>query len=200
MGAHSPSGVLPSQEAATVIDGILRPVVEGMAQEGRIFRGFLYAGLMLTADGPKVLEFNVRLGDPEAQPLLLRMEDDLLPVLREAAAGRFERSRLEFRREAAACLVLAAAGYPESPARGDQIFGLDAARARPGVEVFHAGTRIQDGKLVTAGGRVLNVCATGASLRDALRSAYQAAADIRWQGQVFRGDIGRRVLEPASAE
>lgn len=182
------------------IDRVLRPVVEGMAREGRVFRGFLYAGLMLTPDGPRVLEFNARLGDPEAQPLLLRMADDLLPVLREGAAGRFERSRLEFRREAAACVVLAAAGYPEAPARGDQIFGLDAAAARPGVEVFHAGTRIQDGKLVTSGGRVLDVCATGTSLREALRGAYQAAAEIRWQGQIFRGDIGRRVLESNSAD
>ena len=200
MGAHSPSGVLPPQEAAMAIDRVLRPVVEGMAREGRVFRGFLYAGLMLTPDGPRVLEFNARLGDPEAQPLLLRMADDLLPVLREGAAGRFERSRLEFRREAAACVVLAAAGYPEAPARGDQIFGLDAAAARPGVEVFHAGTRIQDGKLVTSGGRVLDVCATGTSLREALRGAYQAAAEIRWQGQIFRGDIGRRVLESNSAD
>lgn len=199
MGAHSPSGVLPAAEAADVIERVMRPVVEGMAQESRMFTGFLYAGLMLTSEGPKVLEFNVRLGDPEAQPLLMRMSDDLLPALRQAAAGRFERTRFEFRREAAACVVLAAEGYPDAPVRGDQIFGLETAAGRPGVEVFHAGTKLEQEKLVTAGGRVLNVCATGGSLREALRGAYQAVADIRWRGQTYRSDIGRRVLESDGA-
>jgi phosphoribosylamine--glycine ligase len=199
MGAHSPSGVLPAAEAAEAIERVVRPVVDGMAQESRMFTGFLYAGLMLTSDGPKVLEFNVRLGDPEAQPLLMRMSDDLLPVLREGAAGRFERPRFEFRREAVACVVLAAEGYPDAPVRGDQIFGLETVAGRSGVEVFHAGTKLEQEKLVTAGGRVLNVCATGVSLREALRSAYQAVADIRWRGQTYRSDIGRRVLESDGA-
>ncbi len=200
MGAHSPSGVLSALEAAEAIERVLRPVVDGMAKENRMFRGFLYAGLMLTADGPKVLEFNVRLGDPEAQPLLLRMSDDLLPLLRQGAAGRFEKARLDFRREASACVVLAAGGYPDSPLLGDQILGLEDAQARPGVVIFHAGTRLEGEKLVTAGGRVLDVCATGASLREALRAAYQAAAEIRWQGQTYRSDIGRRVLESGGAD
>lgn len=200
MGAHSPSGVLSAHEAAEVIERVLRPVVEGMTQEGRIFRGFLCVGLMLTGDGPKVLEFNVRLGDPEAQSLLLRMSDDLLPVLRHGAAGRFETARLDFRREASACIVLAAAGYPDAPELGDQIFGVEDAAAWPGAVVFHAGTSLEGEKLVTAGGRVLNVCASGASLREALRAAYQAAAEIRWKGQTYRRDIGRRVLESGGAD
>ena len=155
---------------------------------------------MLTGDGPKVLEFNVRLGDPEAQSLLLRMSDDLLPVLRHGAAGRFETARLDFRREASACIVLAAAGYPDAPELGDQIFGVEDAAAWPGAVVFHAGTSLEGEKLVTAGGRVLNVCASGASLREALRAAYQAAAEIRWKGQTYRRDIGRRVLESGGAD
>lgn len=200
MGAHSPSGVLSAREAAEAVEKVLRPVVDGMAEENRMFRGFLYAGLMLTVEGPKVLEFNVRLGDPEAQPLLLRMSDDLLPVLEQAAAGRFQKSRLEFRREASACIVLAAGGYPDTPVLGDQILGLEEAAARPGAVVFHAGTKLEGGKLVTAGGRVLNVCASGTSLREALRAAYQTAGEIRWSGQTFRSDIGRRVLESDDAD
>lgn len=200
MGAHSPSGVLSAQEAAEVMEGILRPVVDGMAGESRVFKGFLYVGLMLTADGPKVLEFNVRLGDPEAQPLLLRMSDDLLPVLSQGAAGRFEMTRLDFRHEASACVVLAAGGYPDAPLLGEQIFGLDEGATKPGVVVFHAGTKLEDGKLVTAGGRVLGVCASGASLREALRTAYQATGEIRWSGLKFRSDIGRRVLESGAAD
>ncbi len=194
MGAHSPSGVLSAQEATEVIEKVLRPVVDGMAGESRMFRGFLYVGLMLTAEGPKVLEFNVRLGDPEAQPLLMRMTDDLLPVLSQGAAGRFEMTRLEFRREAAACVVLAAPGYPDAPVFGDRIFGLAEAAARPGTVIFHAGTKLESENLVTAGGRVLNVCASGGSLREALRAAYQAAGEIRWKGLTYRSDIGRRVL------
>ena len=200
MGAHSPSGVLSAPAAAEIIERVLRPVVDGMAGESRMFRGFLYAGLMLTADGPKVLEFNVRLGDPEAQPLLLRMSDDLLPLLRQGAAGRFERTRLDFRREASACIVLAAGGYPDAPVLGDQVFGLEDAAASPGAVVFHAGTRFEGDKLVTSGGRVLDVCASGATLREALRAAYRAAAEIRWSGQTYRSDIGRRVLESGGVE
>ena len=200
MGAHSPSGVLSALEAAEVIERVMRPVVDGMAQEHRMFKGFLYAGLMLTANGPKVLEFNVRLGDPEAQPVLLRMTDDLLPVLKQGAGGRFEQARLDFRREASACIVLAAGGYPDAPVVGDQIFGIEDATGRSGAVVFHAGTKLEGEKLVTAGGRVLGVSATGATLREALRIAYQAAADIHWKGQTYRGDIGRRVLESAGAD
>lgn len=200
MGAHSPSGVLSAKDAANAVEHVLRPVVDGLAKENRVFRGFLYAGLMLTADGPKVLEFNVRLGDPETQPLLLRMSDDLLPVLAQGAAGCFETSRLEFRREAAVCVVLAAAGYPDAPVLGEAIFGLEEASAKPNAVVFHAGTKLEGDKLVTAGGRVLGVCGSGRSLRAALRSAYQAAAEVRFEGQTYRRDIGRRVLELSAGD
>lgn len=194
MGAHSPSGVLAPADARRVLDEVMRPVVDGMAAAGQPFRGFLYAGLMLTADGPRVLEFNVRLGDPEAQPLLMRLEDDFLEVLAQGASGSFRQSRLGFRQEAAACVVLAAGGYPEAPVTGDEIEGLEAAARHEGVVVFHAGTRREGDRILTAGGRVLNVCATGAGLREALRAVYRAAAEIRWPNQAFRTDIGKRAL------
>ncbi len=195
MGSHTPSGVLPQSAAREIIERVMQPTVEGMAEEGAPFVGVLYAGLMLTMDGPRVLEFNVRFGDPEAQSLLLRMEDGLLESMAAGATGNFGRDRLNFRKEAAACIVLASEGYPESPVKGQPIEGLEAAARHEGAVVFHAGTDEKDGQIVTAGGRVLNVCATGPLLRDALRSAYQAAAEIHWPGKVMRTDIGRRVVE-----
>jgi phosphoribosylamine--glycine ligase len=194
MGSHSPSGVLDAEQATAILDGVLRPAVDGMAAENRPFQGVLYAGIMLTEEGPSVLEFNVRLGDPEAQCILLRLDDDLLPALVAGARGQFETERLHFRREAAACIVLASLGYPERPVTGDPIHGLEAAAVRPGVEIFHAGTALDGKNVVSAGGRVLNVCATGPDLAAALKSAYQAVGDIRWPNKVFRTDIGRRIL------
>jgi len=198
MGAHSPSGVVSAELGSEVVESVIRATVEGMAAENRPFRGVLYAGLILTDEGPRVLEFNVRLGDPEAQALLLRMDDDLVPVLAAGAHGDFGNHRLRFSRDAAACIVLASSGYPEKPVKGEPIHGIGRARAHEGVEVFHAGTGHdpRDGEtLVTAGGRVLNVCARGPQLVDALRRAYAAAAEIEWPGKVFRRDIGKRVLE-----
>jgi phosphoribosylamine--glycine ligase len=197
MGCHSPSGLVPGDQAAEIVETLMRPVVEGMAAEGRPFSGVLYAGIMLTPEGPKVLEFNVRFGDPEAQVLLLRLEDDLLPVLASAAAGGFDTRRLRFRKEAAACVVLASPGYPGRPVTGEPIRGLERAEAL-GAEVFHAGTALgADGELVSAGGRVLSVCALGPDLLGALKRAYGAVAEIDWPGKVFRRDIGRRVLDSA---
>ena len=200
MGSHSPSGVLRGRDAGEIMEKVMLPVIAGMAAENRSFEGFLYAGMILTADGPQTLEFNVRLGDPEAQSILLRLEDDLLPVLAQGAAGHFETDRLAFRKEAAACLVLAAKGYPEKPIKGDPIKGLEEAGAGEGVEIFHAGTAIEGGQLVASGGRVLNVCSRGTNLREALRRGYKAAGGIRWSNAVLRNDIGRRVLEMASSE
>lgn len=195
MGAHSPAGVLGAEAANWVLEHVMRPTLAGLAKENRPFRGFLYAGLMLTPEGPRVLEFNARLGDPEGQVLLLRLEDDLLELLAAGATDRFPAGRLRFRKEAAACVVLASPGYPDQPLCGEPLGGLDAARAEEGVEVFHAGTaRDAEGRLVSAGGRVLNVCATGAGLAEALRRAYGAAQRVEWPGKVLRRDIGRRVL------
>jgi phosphoribosylamine--glycine ligase len=204
MGAHSPSGGLSAETAAEVVETVMRPAVAGLAAEGRPFVGVLYAGLMLTAEGPRVLEFNARFGDPEAQVLMLRLEDDLLPLLAAGAAGRFDARRLSFRREVAACVVLASPGYPGRPLQGEPIRGLDRAAALEGVEIFHAGTALQpdgedgkpDGELVSAGGRVLSVCALAPDLHGALERAYAAVAEIDWPGKVYRRDIGRRVLDP----
>lgn len=195
MGAHSPAGVMPSGLAGEILDKIVRPTVAGMADENRRFVGFLYTGLILTDDGPRVLEYNVRLGDPEAQVLMMRLEDDLLPVLAQGAAGRFETGRLHFRKEASACVVMTSAGYPDKPVKGDPIEGLDQAAQIEGVEVFHAGTALKGDQIVTAGGRVLNVCATGPTLRDALKQIYRAAGVIQWPGRFMRCDIGRRIVE-----
>lgn len=197
MGAHTPSGVVSPELAAEILETVVQPTVAGMAEENRPFRGVLYAGLILTGEGPRVLEYNVRFGDPEAQALLLRMEGDLLPVLAAGADGDFGAHRVRFGKTAAACIVLASSGYPGKAVKGEPIRGLDAARAQEDVEVFHAGTaRAPDGDaLVTAGGRVLSVCARGERLVDALKRAYAAAAVIEWPGKVFRRDIGRRVLE-----
>ena len=200
MGAHTPSGVVSPELAAQIRETIVQPTGAGMAEENRPVRGVLYAGLILTGEGPRVLEYNVRFGDPEAQALLLRMEGDLLPVLAAGADGDFGAHRVRFGKTAAACIVLASSGYPGKPLKGEPIRGLDAARAQEDVEIFHAGTaRAPDGgALVTAGGRVLSVCARGERLVDALKRAYAAAAVVEWPGKVFRRDIGRRILEGAS--
>jgi phosphoribosylamine--glycine ligase len=195
MGSHTPAGVIGAAQAREILERVLQPTVAGMAEEGNRFVGVLYAGLMLTAEGPQVLEFNVRLGDPEAQCLLLRMEDRLLDLLQSGAAGDFGRDRIAFRKQAAACIVLANEGYPERPATGDPIAGLKEAAFDERVQVFHAGTRNEGGQVIASGGRVLNVCATGDNLRDALRHAYTAAGKIEWPHKVMRTDIGRRVLE-----
>jgi phosphoribosylamine--glycine ligase len=198
MGSHSPAGLVSGEEAADIVETVMRTTLAGMAAEGRPFCGVLYAGIILTSGGPKVLEFNVRLGDPEAQSLLLRLQDDLLPILLSGARGEFEVRRLTFRKEAAACIVLAAPGYPGKPETGDVIGGLDAAAAA-GVEVFHAATAVDDqGRLVSAGGRVLSVCALGPDLVGALRNAYQGVKKVEWSRKVFRRDIGRRVLDASS--
>ncbi len=196
MGSHSPAGVLPAEAGADVLERVVHAAVAGMAAEGRPFAGVVYAGLILTPDGPRVLEFNARFGDPECQALLLRLEDDLLPVLASGARGNFDVRRLSFRKEVSACLVLASPGYPGKPLTGEHIRGLDGiAAAHPGVEIFHAGTAMsEDGELVSAGGRVLSVCGVDSDLAGALRKAYTAADEIDWPGKVYRRDIGRRVL------
>lgn len=200
MGCHSPSGALSAAQAAEVVERVLEPTIAGMAAEGRRFVGVIYAGLMIGPAGPQVLEFNARFGDPEAQVLMLRLEDDLLPVLASGAAGKFDRDRLTFRPEAAAAIVLASPGYPDRPATGEPIRDLARVEASPGVRIFHAGTATRESDsgegptLVSAGGRVLNVCAVGEDLAAALDRAYAAIPAIDWPTKVYRRDIGRRVL------
>ncbi len=162
-----------------------------MAAEGRPYRGVLYAGVMVTAAGPQLLEFNCRLGDPETQAVIPRLEDDLAQLLRAVAAGELGAQRAAWKREAAACVVLAAAGYPGASRRGDPITGLGDALAQPGVLVFNGGTALENGRLVTAGGRVLSVVGRGATVSAAVAAAYAAAATVRFEGVQYRRDIGR---------
>ena len=194
MGAFSPSPLITPAMEQRVLDDIVRPVLQGMQDEGHPYRGFLYVGLMLTANGPKVIEFNVRFGDPEAQVVLPMLDEDLSWLLGAAATGALPSRPARFRNEPHVGVVLAAGGYPEQPESGKPIIGLDAAAAVPGAMVFHAGTSKRDGQVVTSGGRVLTVVGRGASHRDAIDVAYRAAAHVQFEGMQFRRDIGRKAL------
>ncbi len=190
MGAHSPAMGLPKGFGRTIMDTVITPVIQGMAAEGREYRGVLYAGLMLTEDGPKVLEFNCRFGDPETQVVLLRLEGSFAALVKSAADGQLALGSLSWRREVVACVVAAAHGYPGSPRKGDDITGIEEAMALPAVTVYHAGTRLEDDRLVTSGGRVLSVCGRGPDLGTALETAYGGLGAIRFDGKIFRRDIG----------
>jgi len=193
MGAYSPAPVLTPTIHARVLREIVLPTFHGMAAEGIEFTGFLYAGLMIDAQGnPRTVEFNCRLGDPEAQPLLLRMKSDLLDLLLHATDGTLDEAEAEWDRRTALGVVMAAAGYPESPRKGDPVIALPADT--DDCVVFHAGTQMIDGRLVTSGGRVLTVTALGDSVRAAQRRAYEAVAQVRFAGQHYRTDIGHRAI------
>jgi phosphoribosylamine---glycine ligase len=194
MGAFSPSPLITPDIERRVLDDIVRPVLDGMAAEGNPYRGFLYVGLMLTAEGPKVIEFNVRFGDPEAQVVLPMLDEDLSWLLGAAATGALPSRPARFRDEPHVGVVLASRGYPESSENGQPITGLDAAAAVPGAMVFHAGTAKRDRQVVTAGGRVLTVVGHGATHRDAIEIAYRAAAHIHFDGMQLRRDIGAKAL------
>lgn len=192
MGAYSDDRILSPHEVELVMDRVMYPAVQRMAVEGTPFQGFLYAGLMMTADGPKVLEFNVRLGDPETQALLHRVEAGFLEALEFAAGG--ERVKLRWSKNPSVCVVLAAKGYPEAPIVGDRISGIREAE-QEGSIVFQAGTKTNaTGELITAGGRVLGVTASGETLDAAINSAYRAAGKISFRGMQFRHDIGAKGL------
>jgi len=195
MGAYSPAPVVTEEIHRTVMETILLPTIRAMAAEGRKYRGVLYAGLMIRDGRPKVLEFNARFGDPEAQPLLMRLKSDLLPVLEATLDRGLGKIRPEWDRRPAVCVVMASGGYPESYAKGKVISGLDEAAGVPGAFVFHAGTALKDGKVVTSGGRVLGVTAMGNEIREAIETAYQAAGRITWEGVQYRRDIGRKALK-----
>jgi len=194
MGAFSPSPLIAPDVERRVLDEIVRPVLTGMEAEGHSYRGFLYVGLMLTADGPKVIEFNVRFGDPEAQVVLPMLDEDLSWLLGAAATGALPDRPARFRDEPHVGVVLASRGYPESAENNQPIAGLEEAAAVPGAMVFHAGTARRDSQIVTAGGRVLTVVGRGHSYRDAIETAYRAASHIRFDGMQMRRDIGKKAL------
>src|SRR6185503_9512308 len=192
MGAYSPTPAVTPALEGTVMERIVLPTVRAMARDGRPFKGVLYAGLMLTDTGPKLLEYNVRFGDPECQALMMRLKSDLLPALIAARDGVLKQVDLRWHDESALCVVLAANGYPADPQRGSEIRGLAAAATDPDVKIFHAGTRRDGDRLVADGGRVLGVTALGRDLAAARQRAYAAVDRIDWTEGFCRRDIGLR--------
>jgi phosphoribosylamine--glycine ligase len=194
MGSYSPVPGFGAAEVEEIVDAVHRPIVAAMARRGRPFHGVLYAGLMIGAEGPKVLEFNTRFGDPETQAVLPRLRSDLVDLcLAAREPGGLAGAEAEFSEEWAVTLVLASAGYPESSSKGDAIGGLDAAAEL--AEVTHAGTAARDGEIVTAGGRVLNLTALGGSPAEARDRAYDAAKRIEFDGMQMRSDIAARAVD-----
>ena len=194
MGAYSPAPVLTAALEIQAMELFVRPTVAAFARKGLTYMGVLYLGLMITKNGPKLVEYNCRFGDPEAQVLMPRLKGDLLTALLAARDGVLSGFDLRWRDEATLTVVMASKGYPGSYEKGHEIFGLDAAASLPGVTLFHAGTERRDGKIVAVGGRVLNVTAIGHTVAEAQQRAYDAVSRIHWQGSFHRADIGWRAL------
>ena len=195
MGAYAPAPAVTEAIYEEVTERILKPTVAALAAEGILYRGCLYAGLMLTTEGVKVVEFNCRFGDPETQAVLPLIDGDLAEIMYACAKGKLDAAQVRRHDGAACCVVMAAAGYPESSHGGDVINGLDKAAARKDTVVFHSGTAVRDGAYVTSGGRVLGVTALAGSLREAVDKAYAAVGDISFNGQQVRSDIGKKGLD-----
>jgi len=194
MGAYSPAPVVTPAVMREIEDRVLRPAVAGMALEGSPYKGILYAGLMITEQGPKVIEFNVRFGDPETQVVLPRMRNDIVPVLMACCEGTLDRQRLEYDDSACVTVVMASGGYPGPYEKGKEIRGIEAAETDPGVIVFHAGTRRDGGRLLTSGGRVLNVTACAPDIPRAIDRAYAAVRKVSFDDAHYRNDIGKKAL------
>jgi phosphoribosylamine---glycine ligase len=199
MGAYSPAPIVDAHMHRKVMREVMIPTVKAMAAEGCPYKGVLYAGLMIENDKIKVLEFNARFGDPEAQPLLMRLKNDIVPVLEAVVDGRLHERALEIDDRAAVCVVMASGGYPGAYKKGLPISGLDDASRMSDVMVFHAGTAASDGAVAASGGRVLGVTALGDTVRDAISRAYDAVSKISWEGVHFRQDIGRKALKRLDA-
>ena len=195
MGAYSPAPVVSAEVDRRILDEVIRPTLAGMQKDGMPFSGFLYAGLMIDASGaPKVIEFNVRFGDPETQPIMLRLRSDLVELIEAALDGRLDEVTADWDPRPALAVVLAAHGYPATPRVGDVIEGINAI-SDANVKVFHAGTALRNDQLITAGGRVLSVCALGDNIAEARRHAYAAIARITLDGGYYRRDIAHRALQ-----
>jgi phosphoribosylamine--glycine ligase len=192
MGAYSPAPVVTPELHARVVREVIQPVLSGMAEEGHPYSGFLYAGLMINAGNPRVLEFNCRLGDPETQPILLRLKSDLFELIEGAVEGKLDQLKADWDRRPALGVVIAASGYPDSPKKGDTVTGIPAPEED--LRVFHSGTALKDGTSVTSGGRVLCVTALGDTIKVAQRRAYEAVERIRFEGMQYRRDIGFRAV------
>jgi len=177
---------------------IVNPAIKGMREEGRQYKGILYAGLMITSDGPKILEFNCRFGDPELQPIVLLMESDIVPILEAIAEEKLSEVQIRWSTKAAVCVVMASGGYPEKYETNKEIRGLDQVAKMKDVVVFHAGTRRKNSQILTAGGRVLGVTASGNKISEAVRLAYEAVSKISWDGEYHRTDIAKKALKRGS--
>lgn len=195
MGAYSPAPVVTPEIHRRVMAEIVEPLLKGLKKKDILYRGVLYVGLMLTSAGPKVLEFNARFGDPECQPLMLRLRSDLLLLIEATIDGKLDQAKAEWENAVAVCVVLTAGGYPGSYDKGKEITGLDALKDWQHGCVFHAGTVKKDGRWLTAGGRVLGVTALGADIKAAVAEAYEAVAQINWEGVHYRKDIAQRALK-----
>lgn len=195
MGAYSPAAVMTPEIEQQVMETIIRPTIAGLARRGTPYKGVLYAGLMITADGPKLIEYNCRFGDPECQVLMMRLKSDLLEALMATVAGRLSSCELNWHPDAALTVVMAANGYPGSYEKGSEIRGLEGAGRVEGVAVFHAGTRRDGDRILANGGRVLNITARGATVAAARSRAYEAISRIDWPGGFYRRDIGWRAVE-----
>lgn len=198
MGTYSPAPVVTEALFAEIERSVLRPCVDGMASDGNRYAGVLYAGLMMTADGPKVVEFNCRFGDPETQVVLPRMKTDIVPVLEACCDGTLQGQAIEWNDDACVTVVMASGGYPGAYEKGKVIDGIEQAEAQEGVTVFHAGTAQDKGQLVTDGGRVLNVTGLGGDIPTAIRNAYEAVDAISFEGAHYRNDIGCKALAHTS--
>jgi len=195
MGAYSPAPIITNKIMNQIEREILVPTVDGMNRNDKHYSGILYAGLMLTAGGPKVLEYNVRFGDPETQPILMRLKSDLLEVMLAVCDKRLDKVTLKWDPKPAVCVVMASGGYPDSYEKGKPITGIAEAEKIPGVKVFHAGTKKVDGKLVTSGGRVLGVTALGDTIAEAQKTAYQAVECIHFDSAYYRKDIADKAIQ-----
>ncbi|BCA80558.1 phosphoribosylamine--glycine ligase [Desulfuromonas sp. AOP6] len=194
MGAYSPAPVVTDALYPEIVEGIVRPTIAAMASEGTPYRGILYVGLMIKNGNARVVEYNARFGDPEAQPLLMRMKSDIVPVLQACARGELAQASIEWHDKSAVCVVMASGGYPGAIDQGHEIYGLEEAGRLDDLVVFHAGTALCDGKVVNTGGRVLGVTGLGTTVSEAIAKAYDGVHLIRWQGAQYRGDIGRKAL------
>lgn len=195
MGAYSPAPILPSDKYEETAELVIKPILKLLADRGEPFTGILYAGLMYTEDGPSVLEYNVRFGDPECQPLLMRLDCDILEIMLACVENRLPEVEVKLKDETTICVVLAAGGYPASYEKGKEIFGIEEAEKLEGVKVFQAGTTYEEGKTLTSGGRVLGVTALGADLGAAQKRAYEAVAKLSFDEAYYRRDIGDKGLK-----
>jgi len=195
MGAYSPTPIVDEAMQNQILEGIARPIVQTMARMGRPYQGALYLGLMIDREGPKVLEFNARFGDPETQPLMMRLDTDIVPLLLATITGGLKGEEVSWKSQSSVCVVMASQGYPGPYEKGKRISGLEAAGSLEGIQIFHAGTLNQGDQVLTNGGRVLGVTSLGDDIAQAVERAYQAVRRINWDGVYYRSDIGYRALK-----